>query len=74
MKVLPDLVYSYNHSIHRSLGMSPVDAVKPQQQGKVWNRQEGLDEGGVSKEGSSTILPRVGDTVRISKYKHVFEK
>ena len=26
--VLPDLLYSYNHSFHNSIGMKPADALK----------------------------------------------
>jgi transposase InsO family protein len=64
--VLPDLIHSYNGSFHRSIGMAPNN---------------------VSAENRDFIARRlypekpvpkwkflIGDSVRISKYKHIFQK
>lgn len=59
VSLLPKLVYSYNHSIHRSTGLRPVD-VSDENSMQLWIRQNKLK---VKKK------PRykVGDIVRISR-------
>jgi hypothetical protein len=71
VRILPQLMESYNLSAHRSLpkGMSPREASLPQNHRRVWLHQE--DDG--SKKTHSNILS-VGDEVRISKYKGTFQK
>ena len=41
IEVLPDLLHSYNHSLHRTIGMNPAD-VKQEHEKKIWNRVYGL--------------------------------
>lgn len=65
--VLPKLVQSYNNSVHRSIGMRPVD-VNLQNQEEVWNRLYGQP----IKKTSPKL--KVGDRVRMTKYKGVFTK
>ena len=65
--VLQDAVHAYNHSVHRTLGMRPVD-VSPANVSEI---RERLSSGGRSTERSPF---KVGDHVRISKVKSVFEK
>jgi Integrase core domain. len=61
--ILPDIINLYNNRVHRTTGMKPVD-VKNTTKLSVYNRPK------------VALKPkfRVGDTVRISKYKGVFEK
>ena len=70
INVLPDLVREYNNTRHSSIKMSPVEASEKKNEFKVWktlypNRLDILD-----------INPKfsVGDKVRISKKKELFEK
>ena len=67
--ILPELMREYNHSYHRSIGMTPNDATKPVNFLKVFDRlyprQNQLDK--------SPVL-HVGDRVRRSIHKRLFEK
>ena len=69
VKVLPQLVDSYNRSSHRSLpkGMTPLEASNAESQYRVWQNQEKDDTIKKSKF-------KLGDQVRISKVKGTFEK
>ena len=64
--VLDDVVNSYNHSYHRSIGMAPAD-VTLENQDVVTRRLYPVKPKPVWKFN-------VGDTVRIAKYKHVLHK
>jgi len=66
--VLQDVVDSYNHSVHRTLGRKPVD-ITPDVVGDV--REEVFSNRPPSTKKSDI---KVGDTVRISKVKNVFAK
>jgi transposase InsO family protein len=72
VNVLPDLVDSYNLGEHRSLpkGMSPKQASDPRRHSEVFRHQE---QGGKSIAKQNTSI-KIGDVVRVSKYKGVFEK
>ena len=70
INVLPDLVREYNNTRHSSIKMTPVEASEKKNEFKVWktlypNRLDILN-----------INPKfsVGDKVRISKKKELFEK
>ncbi|GFS60094.1 putative uncharacterized transposon-derived protein F54H12.3 [Trichonephila clavipes] len=65
--VLGKLVYSYNHTWHRSIRMEP-SSVSEGNQTQVW-----LTLYGQSLKESKSIF-KVGDTVRISREKLNFEK
>lgn len=67
LEVLPDLLHAYNHSKHRMIGMRPVD-VNSENENQVWIRLYG--------NGPTASKPRleIGDTVRLSKVKTIFEK
>ena len=69
--ILPDLVSEYNHTIHRSLGMSPTDALKPKNYAKVFTIQYKPYQ--LQNQRKFGVL-RVGDSVRISVHKGVFDK
>ena len=66
--VLPELIREYNHSIHRSIGMKPEDAIKPENHSKVFDRLY------PKQELDSRSSLQVGDKVRISIHKRLFEK
>ena len=65
-RVLAEMVNAYNHSVHRSIGMKPAD-VSGDNVDKVRKSFQ-------RKRIASKRDVRVGDTVRISKVKNVFEK
>ena len=66
--VLEKLLYSYNHSRHRSIGMKPAD-VNLENESVVWQRLYG-DE--LCKPNKYKF--NVGDKVRISKTRRTFKK
>ena len=68
--ILPKILSSYNNSKHRSIGMTPKEARKPENYGKAYFHLYG-------DLGSAGAKPAfaVGDSVRISKYKRkTFDK
>ena len=67
--ILPELVREYNQSYHRSIGMSPDDARKPENYTKVFKR--------LYKQRTPQVISHplhIGDRVRISIHKRLFEK
>ena len=66
--ILPELLREYNQSYHRSIGMSPEDATKPENYVKVFKRLYPKQ-----KEDTRPTL-NIGDKVRISIHKRLFEK
>jgi transposase InsO family protein len=62
--MLPDLVYSYNHSVHRSIKTKPVD-VTAENEKKVWHTL--YDDHNVLKNVKYKF--KIRDQVRISKMK-----
>ena len=66
--VLPQLVSSYNNTYHRSIKMKPTQVTKANES-KVWDT---LYDGDVQKQVRFKF--EVGDRVRISKVKRMFEK
>ena len=67
LDVLPDVVYAYNHSFHRSIQRAPIE-VNTKNQEDVWQCLYG---GG---EPTKRTKLKVGDRVRISKARRVFKK
>ena len=69
---LPKILSSYNNSKHRSIGMTPKGARKPENYGKVYfNLYGDLGVRGAQAKAAFAI----GDRVRISKYKRkTFDK
>lgn len=65
--ILQDLINKYNNTVHRTIKMKPSDVNKT-------NEKKLLST--VYRKIKTFPLPKfkVGDKVRISKYKHVFEK
>ena len=66
--VLTDLVYAYNHSVHRSIKERPVD-VTAENEKKISHTL--YDHHVVNKVKYKF---KIGDQVRISKIKRKFEK
>jgi transposase InsO family protein len=64
--VLPSLVKAYNSSFHRTIGMAPDDVT-------VSNEKE-LVQRMFPKKPKLVRKYNIGDKVRISKFKHIFEK
>ena len=70
LDILPKLVEEYNNTKHRSIGMTPVEASKKKNEGEVY-----LSLYGKMKRTVSKPKFKVGDKVRMSKYKRpVFDK
>uniref|UniRef100_A0A803J9B6 Integrase catalytic domain-containing protein n=1 Tax=Xenopus tropicalis TaxID=8364 RepID=A0A803J9B6_XENTR len=67
--ILPNLVYSYNHTYHSSIRCRPADVTK-QNSLKIWKNLY------YEYFSSKKIKPKfkIGDDVRISKYKGTFSK
>ena len=66
-EILPDLVVSYNNSYHRTIGMKPT-AVNKKNETKIWDRMYGFNDEDID------IKFQIGEKVRISKNKKIFEK
>lgn len=66
LKVLPDVVKKYNNTLHRTIGMKPAD-VGP-------HTQIAALKSSSRKIAPSKFKFRVGDVVRISIYKGVFDR
>jgi len=67
LEMLPKLLRRYNNKVHRSIGMAPKD-VAPRNSSTVLAKL-------MPKQNKNNKTKfKVGDHVRISKYKHVFAK
>ena len=67
--MLPDLVYSYNHTVHRSIKKKPADVTVDNEK-QVWHTL--YDDRDEVKHVQYKF--NIGDQVRISKIKRTFEK
>ena len=63
---LSDVVRSYNGSLHRSIGMAPIDVTR--------DREDEIARRLYPPKPPLRFKYDVGDRVRIAKYKHVFQK
>ena len=68
--ILPDLVYSYNHTVHRSIKMRPTDVTVDNEK-QMWHTLYDDDD---DDEEHVKYKFKIGDQVRISKIKRTFEK
>ena len=66
--ILPDLIAQYNNTYHRTIGCTPTVASKPESYKKVFKKVYG------KVKLKPTPKLKVGDNVRISKYKTTFSK
>lgn len=69
--ILPKLIKEYNNTVHRSIGMKPVQVNNKNEDTVLRNINKATYR---SKEGDSKPKYKVGDHVRISKYKKQFDK
>ena len=63
--ILPDLVYSYNHTVHRSMKMRPTDVTVDNEK-QIWHTLYDDDDDGVKHVKYKF---KIGDQVRISRIK-----
>ena len=70
--VLPDIVHSYNHTIHRSIGMYPADVDNEAAAQKAWMKLFYRDTSKASS-GERQAL-RAGQLARITRWEGEFEK
>ena len=70
LDVLPDLLEDYNNTVHSSTEFTPIDASKKKNELTVWRNLY------PDRHKINRLTPKfsVGDEVRISKKKKVFEK
>src|SRR3981189_1619362 len=68
VKLVPDLIYEYNNRVHHTIKMTPIEGSKKKNEEKI--------QRDVFSISPSVKKPRykVGDFVRIYKYKNLFEK
>ena len=68
--ILPDLVKDYNNTVHTSIKMTPIEASKKKNELTVWRNLY------PDRYKTHNLQPKfsVGDEVRITKKKKVFEK
>jgi len=68
--ILDKLVDRYNNTVHSSIGMSPKEASEKKNEVKVWRNLYG----NYAPQNRMTPKFKVGDKVRITKKKGIFEK
>ena len=71
--LLPDMIKSYNTSKHRTIGMTPTEASQLRNPSDIVNLYNKIYSK-VDKMKFSKKKFKIGDLVRISKYKGAFEK
>jgi transposase InsO family protein len=69
INVLDDLVYNYNNTYHTSIKMTPIKGSKKENESVVYKNL--YEESEMFKKSNKF---KVGDKVRISKYKGTFDK
>ena len=73
--ILPKILASYNNSKNRSIGMTPNQARKPENYGGLYWNLYGDSRMRESSVSVTQTAFKIGDTVRISKYKRkTFDK
>src|SRR5258707_6076668 len=81
LNILQDITNQYNHSIHRSIKMTPVFASRKENENRVRENLQSYLQDKQSQHSCSGLSPhynppkfKVNDLVRIYKYKSHFEK
>lgn len=74
--ILPELVHEYNTSFHRSISMTPEDAIKPENYQQVYDALYNRPKRKTPEQRRKdrTAVFQIGDKVRISLHKRLFEK
>ena len=70
LDVLPDIITSYNNSVHSSLGVRPTDVTHENQE-LIWQRLYNPD---LPDQSNIIFKFKINDKVRISKYSTIFTK
>ena len=70
VNILSDLVHSYNNARHSAIGMTPTEAIKAENESDVWYSLYGA----FLAHDFEVPKFKIGDSVRISKYKSIFSK
>ena len=68
--VLDEMVSAYNRSVHRMIGMKPIDVSKANE-AALWNKQY---KPHIKGRKNFNFKFRVGDKVRLTKLKRIFRK
>ena len=71
--ILDDIVKGYNKSYHRSIKMAPNKVIKSNSS-KVFLNLYGFNKNRDSEPNKAIVNFKIGDSVRIAKYKGVFSK
>jgi len=80
INVLHDIVRSYNNTHHRSIGMTPVEASRPENEKRAWQNLYGGKESSANSVAKRhdhrpvRFKYRIGDYVRLSEARTVFRK
>ena len=75
MDVLPDLVDAYNHSVHRMIGMRPVDVHGDVRNEKLaWRRLYYTADAKAKRNDQKAKILAPGTLVRVHRWKGDFEK
>ena len=72
IEILPQLIYSYNNSVHRSIGLAPIN-VHEENEHELWFKQERTSPQQVTQRNPKPKI-KIDDVVRISKAKNPFAK
>ena len=70
VKLLPKVLDEYNNRVHKTTGMSPIDASDPDNEVVVYLHMYPKEEERKSQKSKFSV----GDDVRISRVKNIFEK
>jgi len=75
LNILPNLISEYNHSVHRTIRCTPVFASRKENEDRVRDNMT-ITNGNTTQPNLAYTKPKfkVGDLVRIYKYKGHFEK
>ena len=73
INILDDIIIGYNKSYHRSIKMAPINVNKSNSE-QVFINLYGFDKKKDNEPDKKEIKFKVGDHVRIAKYKGVFDK
>jgi len=71
---LDKLLFEYNNRYHTTIRMKPIDASLKENESEVWNNVYDITSNGVKTSQAGKIKFKIGDTVRISRIKGLFEK
>lgn len=69
--VLPQLIHGYNHAVHRTIGVRPVDVTKANEK-NIWHRVYGAHAAMLKPKESKSLVSET--PVRIAKTKVGFQK